>query len=375
LLHALPGLGQSWPDASIGAATDHVWSDAGVLIDTMIGEGASGDDLLQLSAEVDAAEALGLDGVWSSEVKHDPFLCCLLAAQRSKSLRIGTAIAVAFARSPMTVATSAYDLQTLSEGRFDLGLGSQIKPHIERRFNMPWSAPAARMAEYIQALHAIWDSWETGDRLDFRGEFYQHTLMTPMFSPGPSKFGRPRVLVAAVGDRMTRVAGEVADGLIVHSFTTARYLREKTLPQLEETLTARGRARSAFEVYCPVFIATGETDEELSESTLALRKRIAFYGSTPAYSPVLELHGWGEVHVELNRLSKLGQWDEMASLVDDEVLGAFAVTGPPETIGGQLADRFGGVLDRISWFAQTPLGANVQSRIVADLRAALLVQI
>jgi probable F420-dependent oxidoreductase len=339
-----------------------------VRIDTMIGEGAGGDHIELLAEQVRQAAALGLDGAWASEVKHDPFLCCLIAAQQSKNMTIGTAIAVAFARSPMTVASTAFDLQTLSRGRFALGLGTQIKPHIERRFNMPWSSPTARIKEYVQALHAIWDSWETGDRLDFVGDFYQHTLMTPMFSPGANQFGKPKVFIAAVGERMCRAAAEVADGLLVHSFTTARYLQEVTVPLVEQGLQARGVSRQAFELQYPAFIATGANEEELDTSVRAVRARIAFYGSTPAYSPVLALHGWGALHVELNSLSKRGEWEQMADLIDDEVLTTFAACGSAEEVGRQIVKRFAGLVDRISLFSPGELSPALQASIVSEIR-------
>jgi probable F420-dependent oxidoreductase len=341
-----------------------------MLIDTSISDDAANFTAERIAALVQDAEAAGVDGAWATEVKHDPFIACLVGALHSERITIGTAIAVAFARSPMTVATTAYDLQTLSKGRFTLGLGSQIKPHIERRFSMPRSSPAARMREYILALHAIWDSWETGDRLDFRGEFYQHTLMTPMFSPGANAYGTPKVVVAAVGEQMTRAAAETSDGLLVHSFSTARYLREVTSPVVEEALRSRGLARGDFEISYPAFVATGPTAEALATASRAVRKQIAFYGSTPAYRPVLDLYGWGELHVELNRMSKLGEWDTMTDLIDDNVFAAFAVAGSPGEIGPQLVERFSGVVDRISLYTPSPLDHEVRDQIVADVKAS-----
>jgi probable F420-dependent oxidoreductase len=340
-----------------------------MLIDTAIDDGGKHTIDLIATASRDA-EAEGLDGVWATEVKHDPFLTCGIAVQNSRRVTVGTSIAVAFARSPMTVATTAFDLQCLSEGRFVLGLGSQIKAHIERRFNMAWSSPAARMREYIQALHAIWDSWATGDRLDFRGDFYQHTLMTPMFSPGANPFGPPRVLLAAVGEQMTQAAAAAADGLIVHSFSTARYLREVTLPIIAKGLQDRGLPRREFQVSYPVFVATGDTEPELARAVAGVRKQIAFYGSTPAYRAVLELHGWGELHTRLNGLSKRGEWDRMTEEIDDEVFDEFAVRGPVGSIGAQLVHRFAGLIDRTTFYTPDPLGARQRARLIADIRAA-----
>jgi probable F420-dependent oxidoreductase len=250
-----------------------------------------------------------------------------------------------------------------------LGLGSQIKAHIEKRFSMPWSHPAPRMKEFISAMRAIWDSWQNGTKLEFRGEFYSHTLMTPFFNPGPNEFGPPKVFLAAVGEGMTRVAGEVADGMLVHGFTTERYLRERTLPAIEEGLKASGRDRGDFELSYPAFVVTGETDEEMESAAAGTRKQIAFYGSTPAYRGVLDLHGWADLQTELNILSKRGEWDEMGRLIDDEVLNAFAVVGPPDEIAKQLSARFGDLVDRLNFY--TPYegaGSSTIPRVMAGLR-------
>lgn len=292
-----------------------------------------------------AAEA-GFNGLWSSETNHDPFLPLTLAAERAPGLDLGTAIAVAFARTPMTVATVAHDLQRFSGGRFHLGLGSQIRPHIEKRFGMPWSRPAARMREFVLALRAIWDCWDNGSALKFRGDFYSHTLMTSFFSPEPSPFAPPKILLAAIGDNMTRVAGEVADGLLVHSFTTERYLREVTIPALRSGFAAAGRSRSDFQVAYPGFVVTGSDEEAMRASDREIRRRIAFYGSTFAYRPVLELHGWGDLQTELHTLSLQGRWADMGSLIDDEVLETFAVVAEPAAVAQAILARFAGLVDR-----------------------------
>jgi len=272
-----------------------------VLIDGGIGFDPSGviDTAL-------AAEKAGYDGIWSVETSHDPFLPLVLAAEHTDHLEVGTAIAVAFARNPMNLAVVANDLQTLSRGRFMLGLGSQIKPHIEKRYSMTWSHPAARMREMVLAIRAIWRSWAEGDRLEFRGEFYQHTLMTPMFDPGPNPFGNPKIFVAAVGQRMTEAVGEVADGLLIHGFTTERYIREVTIPALERGLAISDRTRADFQTSYPGMVVTGPDEASLEMAKTAVKKQLAFYGSTPAYRPVLELHGWGDLQTELNSLSKHG---------------------------------------------------------------------
>ena len=293
------------------------------------------------------AECAGYDGIFTTEIAHEPFFPLLLAADRTERIAVGTGIAVAFARSPMTTAYAAWDLNAHSGGRFLLGLGSQIKPHVERRFSMPWGQPAARMKEYVSALKAIWDCWQNGTQLAFEGEFYTHTLMTPFFDPGPTEAGAPPVLIAAVGEGMTRVAGEVADGMLVHSFTTERYLREVTHPLLAAGLAARGLDRSQFQVVYPALAAIGETDEQLTAAIAGTRKQIAFYASTPAYTGILELHGWGELQPELLALSKQDRWDEMGALVDDEILTTFALVGSPDEIPAQLLKRFDGVVDRI----------------------------
>ncbi|CAJ1579614.1 LLM class F420-dependent oxidoreductase [[Mycobacterium] wendilense] len=294
-----------------------------------------------------AHEQAGYDGCWTGEINHDPFLPLALAAEHTNSIELGTSIAVAFARTPMTVAHLGWDLQTYSRGRFILGLGTQIQPHIEKRFGMPWSHPVRRMTEFIAALREIWSCWSTGERLDFQGEFYSHTLMTPMFTPEPSEFGVPKVFVAAVGTGMTQMSGAVADGLLVHAFTTRRYLEEVTEPALARGLQSSGRRRRDFEVSSPVFVVTGRDDDEMAAAAASFRKQIAFYGSTPAYRRVLELHGWGELQPELRRLSLAGEWDAMAQVIDDEVLAAFAVVAPVDEVGAALARRCSGVIDRV----------------------------
>ena len=321
------------------------------------------------AADAKKAEEAGYDAVWAAETSRDPFLPLVLAAEHTDHIGLGTAIAVAFARSPMTLANTAWDLNGFSKGRFHLGLGSQIKPHIEKRFSMPWSHPAPRMREFISAMRAIWDCWQNGTKLDFRGDFYTHTLMTPFFNPGPSEYGPPKVFLAAVGEGMTKVAGEVADGMLVHGFTTELYLREKTLPAVLEGLHASGRSRSDFQLSYPAFVVTGETDEQMEAAAAGTRRQIAFYGSTPAYRGVLELHGWGDLQPELNTLSKRGEWEEMGRLIDDEVLNAFAVVGAPEDVPGLLQKRFGDVVDRLNFY--TPYeGAAVSTipQIMSSLR-------
>jgi len=310
--------------------------------------------LAAITASAGHLDRAGYDGLWSSESAHDPFLPLSVAALESKRSELGTSIAVAFARTPMTVAYTAHDLQAYSNGRFLLGLGSQVKPHIERRFSMPWSHPAPRMREFIAALHAIWEGWETGAALNFRGDYYQHTLMTPFFSPPPHGYPRPKVILAAVGETMSRVAGEVADGIFLHGFTTERYIREVTIPAVEAGLATSGRSRSQFQVAHLALIAAGRTEEEAKVAQQAVRQQIAFYGSTPAYRGVLELHGWGDLAGELHSLSRSSRddkWEAMAGLIGDEVLTTFAVVAEPGRVAAELVRRFGRLADRLKFYA------------------------
>jgi len=306
------------------------------------------DQIIKVAKEL---EDVGYDGALTAETNHDPFLPLVLAAEHTEHLELGTGIAVAFARNPMTLANIGHDLQILSGGRFRLGLGSQIKAHIEKRFSMPWSHPAARMRELVLAIRAIWACWNRGEKLEFRGEFYHHTLMTPFFDPGPCPGGDPKILLAAVGELMTEVAGEVADGMILHGFTTERYVREVTLPALERGFKKAGKTRADFEISGPLFVVTGTTDEERERAREGTKQQIAFYGSTPAYRGVLELHGWGEVQDELNRLSKQGKWVEMGDLITDDMLETFAVVADPEDVPKALLARYGDLVDRLSFYA------------------------
>ncbi|MSP66897.1 MAG: TIGR03617 family F420-dependent LLM class oxidoreductase [Alphaproteobacteria bacterium] len=324
--------------------------------------------LARIPEIVPRLEAIGFDGVRTTETRHDPFLPLLLAAEHSRRLTLTTSIAVAFARSPMTVAQTAHDLNALARGRFILGLGSQVKGHVIRRFSMPFDHPAARMAEFVQALRAIWAAWYQGKALDFRGAFYTHTLMTPAFQPEDTTFGAPKVAVAAVGPLMTEVAGRVADGAIAHPFTTARYLGEVTVPIIAKALAARGRARADFELAYPPFIASGATEEALAEAVGKARQNVAFYASTPAYRGVLALHGWEAAQDELNKLARAGRWDQMAGLIDDGMLNAFAVVAEPDRVAGTLRARYGGLVDRIVCgfdFLDDP----ARPRAVAELKA------
>jgi probable F420-dependent oxidoreductase len=296
-----------------------------------------------------AAES-GFAGLQLTETQHDPFIGCALAAREARrtgrDIRVSTAIAVAFARNPMTVAMAANDVQLAAEGRFALGLGSQVQAHIEKRFSMPWTAPVPRMREFIGAVRAIWRAWETGERLAFRGEHFQHTLMSPVFDPGPNPHGNPPIWLAGVGPAMTRLAGEAADGFVAHAFTTREYLAEVSLPAL-----AAGRERSPLSAPVTLvalpFVIVGSDPAARATQEAAVRQQIAFYGSTPAYRAVMQLHGWDDIADRLHDASRRGEWREMAGLVSDDMLDAFAVSGTPAHVRDALAARFGGLADTV----------------------------
>jgi probable F420-dependent oxidoreductase len=314
-------------------------------------------------------EAAAYDGIWVGETAHDPFLQLLQATEATARPTLGTSIAIAFGRTPLTLAHVGFDLAQYSRGRFVLGLGSQVKPHIERRFSMPWSRPAARMREFVLGLRAIWSAWQEGTPLDFRGEFYIHTLMTPFFSPKPHQWGPPPVFLAGVGEKMTEVAGEVADGFFVHPFTTREYLDTVTLPALRAGRAKAGNgALDGFTVCGPSFVAVGRDDAELAEAIRATKQQIAFYASTPAYRGVLELHGRGDTGRELTRMSKEGKWQEMGELIDDELFDLMAIAGEPGAVGRGLAARWAGTYDRISLYTTYEVAPEVLLEVTDALR-------
>jgi probable F420-dependent oxidoreductase len=316
-----------------------------------------------------ACELEGYDGVWAGEMRHDPLVVATLATQHTQRIDIGTSVVVAFARNPMSTAVCANDLQLMSGGRFILGLGSQVEAHITKRFSMPWSSPAMRMREFVLALRSIWSSWQDGTTLAFRGDFYTHTLMTPFFNPGPNPHGPPPVYIAAVNRRMTEVAGEVGDGLLCHAFTTERFLREVTLPAVEAGRAKAGKPPHGSEIVCPTFVVTGRDDAELAVAAQQTKQQIAFYGSTPSYRHVLELHGWGDLSTDLHRYAGGGRWADMGNLIDDAVLDAFAVVGEPDAIAAGIESRFGDVLTRASLYTPYGIDRGLRSSIVADLKA------
>jgi probable F420-dependent oxidoreductase len=326
-------------------------------------------DLARVPASARALEAMGYDGLTTAETNHDPFLPLVLAAEHTERVALTTSIAVGFARSPMLLANLGHDLNAYSKGRFTLGLGSQIKPHITKRFSMPWGPPAEKMRELVLAMRAIWASWYEGRKLEFVGRHYTHTLMTPAFTPENRQYGAPKLILAAVGPRMTEVAGEVADGMIVHPFSTVRYIESVTLPAIERGLAKAGRARENFEISYANFVVSGATEEEFLAAKRATCERIAFYGSTPAYRDVLESIHAGALQPELNALSKQGRWKEMGTLIDDRILEAFAVVGEPQTIVPEMLRRYGRFVDRTS--ATFPFAdADMRRQMIDALRAA-----
>ncbi len=332
-------------------------------------DGGVGWELDKVGAQARELEEMGYSDIMTAETSHDPFFPLLVAAQNTSRVELMTSIAVAFARTPMILANIGHDLNAASGGRFVLGLGSQIRAHITKRFSMPWSHPADRMREFILAMRAIWANWHDGTPLEFVGKYYTHSLMTPFFTPTNTEFGAPKVYLAAVGPRMTEVAGEVADGVIIHAFSTEKYIRETTLPALERGFAKAGKRREDFEISYPVFVVTGKTAEELGEAKVATRQQIAFYGSTPAYKPVLDSIGAGELQGELNAMSKQGRWEEMGHLITDDLLDAFAVVGEPEAISQQILDRYGDVVDRTS-AAYATMSKSDRQKIIGRLTAA-----
>ena len=310
-----------------------------------------------VAAEAAWAENMGYDGVSSSDTAHDPFLALTLAATATARVTLETQVAIAFPRSPMVVAYTARDLQDLSGGRFRLGLGTQVKGHIERRFATPWAAPGPKLREYIQALRHIWQCWDTGEQLDFRGRFYRFSLMTPFFSPGPGPYPPPPIFNAAVNGYNCRVAGEVSDGLVLHTFTSAEYVRQVALPHLRAGAERAGRNPADIAVSGGGFIVAGRNPAARQAAVQETRRRIAFYASTPTYFPVLECHGFAEVGPRLHQLSREGKWAEMGDWVSAEMLDAFAVIGDYDEIADKVLARYRGLVDTVS-LAATPAGLD-----------------
>jgi probable F420-dependent oxidoreductase len=327
------------------------------------------EDLGDVRTVYPQLEAIGYDRAFSFEAKHDPFIPLAVAGEHTSTIELGTAIAIGFARTPMTLANTAWDLQTVTGGRFVLGLGSQIRPHIEERFSMPWSRPVARMRELVSGIRAIWQSWQDGAPLRFEGDFYTHTRMIPAFDPGPNAFGPPRILTAGFGPQMTAVAGEVADGFLVHPVNSRRSLLELTLPAIAEGARRAGRAAADVEVVCVTIVVTGRDDRELERSREAVRAQLAFYGTTPAYLPVFELHGYGALHLELKRMAREDRWPEMAALIDDELIETIAVVGEPHEIAPKIVERLDGISGSVSLVNNRAPDPRHFAEVVADLHA------
>ncbi len=325
-------------------------------------------DLRQVADAVRAIEAKGYDGVTTLENRHDPFMPLGVAAINSERLQLSTGIAIAFARSPMTVANIGWDLQAASNGRFVLGIGSQVKGHNERRFSAPWSPPAPRLREYAQALRAIWKNWKTGEALNFEGEHYRFTLMTPNFTPEPIASPAPPITVAAVGPAMMKVAGQEYDGARLHAFCTRKYLENIVIPRLQGALDSVGRKRERFEISGGGFIATGADDEAVAKMVEWVRMRVGFYGSTRAYWPVFEQHGLEDLGHKLNHMSKTDQWDKMADEVSDDVVHLFAAVGRHDEITAAIEGRFGGISDSISDSASSELRGSLPGDVIQDIQ-------
>ncbi|MEM7407431.1 MAG: TIGR03617 family F420-dependent LLM class oxidoreductase [Pseudomonadota bacterium] len=326
------------------------------------------DNLRNVTAAVQAVEAAGYDGVTTLENSHDPFLPLAVAAICTERLELATGIAISFARSPMSAANQSWDLNEASGGRFMLGLGTQIRPHNEKRFSVPWSPPAPRMREYLQALKAIWRCWKFGERLRFEGDHYTFTLMTPHFVPDGSGLPLPGVTLAAVGPIMLKVAAEVADGVRLHPFCTRKYVAETVLPQLEKGFAISGRQRANFEVNGGGFVATGADDETVHEVAEWVRYRIGFYGSTPAYWPVLEAHGYGDLGRKLNKMTKAGEWDQLAAQIPDELLHEFAAIGRHDEIASLIEARFADFSDTISASASSSMAGDMPPDLIQDIQ-------
>jgi probable F420-dependent oxidoreductase len=315
-------------------------------------------DLNEMAAYTEAAEALGFDGIWTAETKGDPFLPLVLAAEHSRRVNLGTAIAVAFPRSPATLAYIAWDLARYSQGRFILGLGTQVRAHNVLRFGVKWEKPVKKMRETILAIHAFWECWQNDKPLDFAGEFFKLKLMTPFFNPGPHDWPDVPIYVAAVNEQMLRLAGEVCDGVQIHAFHTVRYLEEYAMPHLETGLAKSGRSRQDFTVNTAVFAVPTDDPEYAAWAEAHVRQQLSFYMSTPAYKTVLDLHGWGETSRRLGELARHGQWDEMPELISDEMLDVFAVAGAWAELPGKIQQRYGRLLDRVSYYLPFVPGEN-----------------
>ena len=312
--------------------------------------GTEGKYLKEVDRSARAAEDLGFAGLWTSETNHDAFLPLAIAANETREIELGTSVAIAFSRSPMETAQTAWDLQELSDGRFVLGLGTQVKAHITRRFSMPWDRPAARLREYILALRAIWKSFQTEEPLQFEGDFYRHTLMTPFFDPGPIDHPEIPVYIAGVNTRLARLAGEICDGFHVHPFHSPEYVRRTVKPAIAEGAEGAGRDPEEVTLATSAFVISAESEEKATEQRESIRSQISFYASTPTYRTVLEAHGWEEVGEKLGTMAREKKWREMPALITDEMVTAFATEATPDEIGPALEERYEGLIDRVALY-------------------------
>lgn len=311
-------------------------------------------DFTEVPQEAQRLEGLGLDALWTFETSHEPFIPLAFAATATERIQLGTNIAVAFARTPMAAAMAAWDLSRASGGRFKLGLGTQVRAHIERRFGAAFDRPAARVKEYIQCVRAIWDNWQNGSKPDFEGEFYRFRLMNPFFNPGPIDHPRIPIYLAGVNPTILRTAGEVADGVHVHPFHSVRYLKEVARPAIDEGARRQGKSVEDLELYAPVFAITGFNGEEISQREAFVRQQIAMYASTPSYRVMMELHGWLPAAEKLSKMVRLGEWDAISAEISDEMMDTFAVSAPPEKLPALLRERYAGLLDRVSLYYPLP---------------------
>jgi probable F420-dependent oxidoreductase len=315
-------------------------------------------DLGQMPALVRFADQAGFDGIWTFETAHEPFLPLVLAAEHSTRLSVGTSIAVAFARSPTILAHISWDLARFSKGRFILGLGTQVKGHNERRFGVRWDKPVEKMREVILAVRAIWECWQNQSRLNFQGEYFKLTLMTPFFSPPPHEFHRIPIFIAGVNRSMCRLGGELCEGFHVHPLHTARYLREIVLPNVEQGLAKAGRQRQAIELSSSVFVIPTDDSKAAAKFESEVRQQISFYASTPPYRPVFELEGWGDVADRLKSLAARGRWNEMPSLITDDMVDRFALRGSWSELPARISKKYTGLLDRVSYYFPIVSGEN-----------------
>jgi probable F420-dependent oxidoreductase len=314
------------------------------------GLGTEGDYLRGIDQTARAAEDLGFAGLWTSETKHDAFLPLAIAANETREIELGTSVAIAFSRSPMETAQTAWDLQDLSDGRFVLGLGTQVKAHVMRRFSMPWDRPAARLREYILALRAIWESFQSEGPLNFEGVFYRHTLMTPFFNPGPIDHPEIPVYIAGVNTRLAKLAGEICDGFHVHPFHSPEYVRRTVIPAIAEGAKQANRDPEQVTLATSAFVIAAENEVKAREQRESVRAQISFYASTPTYRTVLEAHGWQDIGEKLGIMAREKKWREMPALVTDAMLAAFAIEAAPDEVGPALKERYKGLIDRVALY-------------------------